>query len=189
MLHPAEAYRLLERQGGRGIWLALKRPLLFAFTIACMVSFITSSTLTLRLVGPAIVLWSFIPFIETASLIAVCWSERQKISFPRIIDLFFMGHGPWSIWLIGMVAVWSFLSPESKGFDFKIGLLWRDGGFVAATLWSLYIDFCFFRSVLGRNPARASRDLLLERLISWSLIISIMGAPVVWSDAVGRLVP
>src|SRR5436189_4606351 len=80
MLHPAEAYRLLERQGGRGIWLALKRPLLFAFTIACMVSFITSSTLTVRLVGPAIVLWSFIPFIETASLIAVCWSERQKIS-------------------------------------------------------------------------------------------------------------
>jgi hypothetical protein len=189
MLHPEEAYRLLEKQGGRGIWLALKRPLLFVFVIACMVSLVTSPGLTLRLVGPSIIFWSFIPVIEIGSLIAVCWSARQSISLPRMIDLFFMGHGPWSIWLIGMAAVWSLLSPATNALDFKISLVWRDGGFVAATLWSAYIDFWFFQTVLGRNAARARRDLILQRVISWGLIIPIMGAPTAWSEIAGRLVP
>jgi hypothetical protein len=185
MLNPAAAYRLLVRESpGGGIWLVLKRPLLLAFVLGCTMSLITTASLTLRLVGPATIYWSFVPLVETGALAAVCWSERRIVSFPRAIDLFFTGHGPWTLWLIGLSAIWSFFPPV-KAFSLT-GAVWLYGASAIVILWSAYIDFCFFRFVVGRNRTRAGRDLLLHRSISWSLIIAIFGEPVIWPDMVGR---
>ena len=185
MLNPAAAYRLLVREPpGGGIWLVLKRPLLVAFVLGCTMSLITAASLTLRLVGSATIYWSFVPLVETGALAAVCWSERRIVSFPRAIDLFFTGHGPWTLWLIGLSAIWSFLLPV-KAFSLT-GAVWLYGAGTIVILWSAYIDFCFFRFVFGRNRTRAGRDLLLHRSISWSLIIAIFGEPAIWPDIVGR---
>jgi hypothetical protein len=169
------------------VWLSLKRPLLFAFFLGCTVSFLTSGTLTLRLVGPAMIYWSFVPLIEIAALAAVCWSDRQNIPFPRLIDSFFKGYRPWLLWLVGMCAIWSLLSPPTKSFDWTVSIVWLDGGVALALAWSLYIDFSFFRSILRRSPAGAVRELALQRFISWSLIMAIIAAPTIWSDITGRL--
>ena len=168
-------------------WLALKRPLLLAFFLGCTVSFLTSGTLTLRLIGPAMIYWSVVPFIEIATLAAVCWSNRQAIPFPRLIDSFFRGYGPWLLWLVVMCAIWFFLSPSAKSFDGTVSIAWLGAGGALAVAWSLYIDFSFFRSVLRRSPAGAARALALQRLLSWSLIMAIIAAPTIWSDITGRL--
>ncbi len=42
-------------------WLGLKRPLFLAFFLGCTVSFLTSGTLTLRLIGPVMIYWSVHP--------------------------------------------------------------------------------------------------------------------------------
>ena len=168
-------------------WLCLKRPLFLSFFLGCTVSFLTSGTLTLRLIGPATLYWSFVPLIEIAALAAVCWSNRQNVRFPRLIDLFFRGYGPWLLWLVGMCAIWASLSPSVKSFDGTVSIVWLGAGGSLAIGWSLYVDFSFFRSVMGRSPARAARDLALQRVISWSLIMSIIAAPTIWSDITGRL--
>jgi hypothetical protein len=169
------------------IWLGLKRPLFLAFFLGCTVSFLTSGTLTMRLIGPATIYWSFVPLIEIAALAAVCWSNRQNVPFPRLIDSFFRGYGPWLLWLAGMCAIWACLSPPAKSFDWTVSIVWLGAGGALAVAWSLYVDFSFFRSVLRRSPAGAARELALQRLISWSLIMSIIAAPTIWSDITGRL--
>src|SRR5215467_6235125 len=95
-------------------WLGLKRPLFLAFFLGCTVSFLTSRTLTLRLIVPTMIYWAFVPLIEIVSLAAVCQSDRQNTPFPRLIDLFFRGYSPWLLWLVGVCAIWSLLSPPAK---------------------------------------------------------------------------
>src|SRR5262245_54501626 len=168
-------------------WLALKRPLLLAFFLGCTVSFLTSRMLTLRLVVPAMIYWSFVALIEIAALAAVCRRDRKNILFPKLIDSFFRGYSPWLLWLVGVCAIWSVLLPPAKPFDWRLSILWADFGGVIAIAWSLYIDFSFFRSVLRRSTTGAVRDLALQRLISWSLIIAIIAAPTIWSEITGRL--
>src|SRR5262249_45689674 len=150
--------------------------------LGCAVSFLTSGTLTLRLVLSSMIYWSFVPLVEIAALAAVCWNDRQKISFPTLIDSFFAGYGPWLLWLAGLSAIWSFTSPAAKAFDWTISEVWLFGGVAAAAAWSSYLDFCFFRSVLRRSRARAVRELAVQRFISWSLILSVIGAPTIWSE-------
>jgi hypothetical protein len=168
-------------------WLGLKRPLYLAFFLGCTVSFLTSGTLTLRLIVPATIYWSFVPLIEIAALAAVCWGNRRDVGFPSLIDSFFRGYGPWLLWLVGMCAIWACLSPSAKSLDGTVSIVWLGAGGALAVAWSLYIDFSLFRSLLQRSPARAARDLVLQRLISWGLIMSIIAGPTIWSDITGRL--
>ena len=98
-LNPTVAYPQLAQAPVSGsAWLAWRRPLLTAFILGCGVSLITSGRLTLRLVGPATIYWSFVPLLEIAPLaalpLAALWRRRQPVSFPRAIDLCFTGHGP-----------------------------------------------------------------------------------------------
>src|SRR6185503_10095199 len=161
--------------------LGLKRPLLVAFFLGCTVSYLTARTLTLRLIVPSMVYWSFVPLIQIAALAAVCRRDRQKILFPELIDSFFRGYSPWLLWLAGLCAISCLLSPAAKSFDWTVTILWLDGGAALAIASSLYIDFRFFRSVLQRDRARAARDLALQRIISWTLIAAIIAAPTIWS--------
>jgi hypothetical protein len=157
---------------------------LVALVLGCTMSLITSAGLTLRLAGPAAVYWSFVPLAEIAALAAVCWPERRRRPFRQVVDLFFAGHGPWLFWLIGLSAIWCF-APPSRAFAFT--RVWLYGAGAIVIVWSAYIDFCFFRFVMARSPARATRDLLLQRLVSWALIIAIFGGPAIPPEVVARL--
>jgi hypothetical protein len=185
MLNPAAAYRSLAQQptGRGGGW---RGPVLVAFVLGCTVSLIASASLTSRLAGPATIYWSFVPLAEIAAL-AVCWRGTRRRSFRQTVDLFFAGHGPWLFWLIGLCAIWSFVPPGDIGRVFLLTKAWLLGGGAMAVVWSAYIDFWFFRFVMGSNPARAGRELALQRLISWTLIIAIFGGPAIPPEVAARL--
>ncbi len=185
-LCPAAAYRSLARQPAAiGIWRALRRPLFVAFVLGCTMSLIASAGLTPRLAGSATVYWSFVPLAEMVGLAAACGRDGRTLAFPRAIDLFFAGHGPWLFWLIGLSAIWSF-TPPIRAFALTNAIwLYGAGGF--ALLWSAYVDFCFFRFALARSMARAGRDLVLHRLISWTIILAIFGGPAIPPAVAARL--
>jgi hypothetical protein len=168
-------------------WVGLKRPLFLVFFIGCTVSFLTAGALTLRLVLPAMIYWSFVPIAEVLALAAVCGRARRPIPFPKLIDSFFTGCRPWLLWLAGMCVIWTLMSPSTKSLDRTISVVWLGGGAVIALAWSLYIDFQFFRSVLNRSPQKARRDLAIQRVISWALILPVLGAPTIWSEITGRI--
>ena len=178
---------LLRYHNSVHAWLGLRRPLLVAFFIGCTVSFLTVGTLTLRLLLPGMIYWSFVPIAEIVALAVVCWKDREGASFVGVIDSFFAGYRPWLLWLTGMCIIWTLMSPPAKPFDWTISVVWLDGGVVVALVWSLYIDFHFFRSVLKRSPSQARRDLAIQRVISWALILPVLGAPTIWSEITGRI--
>ncbi len=181
MLHPRVAWpRVAVLPAGGGRFLAWRRPLLVAFVLGCIVSLMASGRVTLRLAVPATIYWTFVPLCEIASLAAVCARRRGKVPFSRAIDLFFMGHGVWFLWLIGFAAVWAF-RPAPQAFEW-FGRPWvRYGPVFAAIAWSGYIDFWFFRAVFARTAAGAARDLLAQRLICWTSALALFLAPAAWT--------
>jgi hypothetical protein len=186
MVQPRSAFEVLARQpAGGGMWLAVKRPLFLAFLLGCAISLVTSAELNLRLAVGAAICWSFVPLAGMAALIPVCGRNRDGLSLARIIDLFFTGQGPWALWLIGLCVIWSFLAP-ARAFAF-LDPFWLYGGAAVAIVWSVWIDFHFFRLVLGRGRAGAWGGLLLQRLISWSAVILIFGAPSIPPEIAARL--
>lgn len=169
------------------VWLGVKRPLFVAFVLGCTVSLLTARALTLRLVVPTMVYWSVVPLIEIAALAAVCRRDRRDMPILNLMDAFFKGSNPWLLWLVGLCAIGSFLSPAAKAGDWSVSIAWLLGGGAVALVWSLAIDFWFFRSVLQRSRPHAVRDLALHRCISWPLILALIGGPTIWSTMTGRL--
>jgi hypothetical protein len=172
-LRPAAAYgRLVQLplvETRRG---ALTGPLFLVFFFGCTVSLIASGRLTLRLVAGGAANASFVPLVEIAALAAV-WGSRRQPAFSKAVSLFFLGHGPWLLWLLGFSALWSWMLPEQAFGDAVIRWAWYAAGLVL--VWSAYIDFWFFRLVLDKSPLRAAWGVLLQRAISWTLGLLIFG--------------
>jgi hypothetical protein len=191
MLRPATAYReLAQLPATTGKWLALRRPMLFAFVLGCTVSFAASSRLTVRLVVPAAIYAVLLLLIEILALTIVrpkASSQTSSPPFPWSLDLFFAGFGPWLLWLIAFAAVWAFASPVNA-FRWT-GPRWDLYVVGAIALWSCYIDFCFFRYVFQITSRRAASNLLIHRVISWTLAVLIFSGSSIWSEFARSLRP
>lgn len=183
MLAPGSAYPPLTQTAARGgWWLMLRRPLLVACVLGCAMSLMTSGRVTLRLAVPATIYWSFVPLFEIAALAAVGTIKRG--GFSRTVDLFFMSHAPWSLGLVGYAAMWAFV-PAVHIFTWTTSVWYLPGLAVAA--WSGYIDFCFYRSVIGSSLFQAIRGLLLQRLICWTGVAAVFLASAGWQVVAARL--
>jgi hypothetical protein len=170
---PSQTYRALaQAPGDSGKWVFVRRPLFLAIFLACMVSLMASQRLTLRLVVTGCLNMSFIPLVEIAGLRAV-WCRERGLSFSRTLDLCFMSHGPWILWLLAYASVWAFASPDHAFFWTAPRYIWPT--FILAILWSAGIDYCFLRQIFRRNGTQAAFDLFLQRAISWTLGILIFG--------------
>jgi hypothetical protein len=142
-----------------------------AVVIGCVTSLLTFSGLTLRLAAPGTFYWSFVPLAEVLALAVACAGERGRVPFRTKVDLFFTGHLPWLLWLTGLAATFSFL-PAAQAFALTDSL-WLYCAAPVVIVWSAWIDFCFFRSVGGNSGGAALGRLILQRAISWSLIVVI----------------
>jgi hypothetical protein len=172
MARPGPAFAALAGRASPGsAWSAFRRPLLVAVVLGCVTSLITFPGITLRLAGPATLSWSFVPLAEVLGLAVACAGEGRRLPFGRKVDLFFMGYLPWLLWLTGIAITFSFLS-TARAFAL-LDSVWLDWAGPIVIAWSAWIDFCFFRSAAGHSRGGALGRLVLQRAISWSLIILI----------------
>lgn len=173
MFRPSTAYQALAGQPPNPkIFRVLQRPLFVAFLLGCMVSLITSQCLTLRHVAGGTINASFVLVGQIAALAVVC-GHRNRQSFAHTIDLFFLGYGPWCLWVLIFSAAWAFAPPVQAFVWVGMPTILPTASLVA--ICSAYIDFCFFRHVLQKHPIRAVWDALVLRAISWSVAILIFG--------------
>jgi hypothetical protein len=177
MLRPADAFHALAAQpGAPGSWTAWRRPLFIAFLIGCTISLTTTGSLTLRLVVSTALSWSFVPAIDIAALALVLHGAGHWGRLPRLVDVFCMGWGVWSAWLIGVSIIFAAVPPAHV---FRVFYGWLEIGGVLVLAWSAYVDYCFFHEVLRCSAARARRVLLLHRLLSWIPILLIISLPAI----------
>ncbi len=179
MVRPASTFRSIATHGAsesddRRVWKACRRPLLLTLVLASIVSLLASGTLTLRLVASAAVYWASIPLVEALTLAVVIGRRANRPSMPRVLDLFFAGHGAWTLLLLAIATSFVFLSPNA-GWTLLLRLwVWV---MLAVIAWSAYIDLCFFRSILGESRGTALRDLVVLRLLTWTAVVAIFAAP------------
>jgi hypothetical protein len=156
MLRPKQAFAEPPDEAG-GPWLYWRRPLLLLLILCSGISLLTTGHFSLHVIGSTAIYWSLLPLIEIAGLAAVQrgWPEA------RAVDRFFMGHGPWLMFIIAFTAYGSSSAGAVQGPD--VFTFWVVAA-VAVLLWSCWIDYRFFASV-GK--------LALHRAVSWTLFAAI----------------
>ncbi len=181
---PRRAFQLLARQPlQQGAWLALRRPLFVAFALACGVTMMAAEPFDPRLVLSNVLGWSFVPVCEALALVAVAWPTRKRIALSSAIDLYFTGHAPWLLWFTALSFEWSLQPPHFAPSFMFYRFRFLAAGTLLTMAWSCYVDYCCLHIALARTPLRAVRDLVVQRVASWTLIIFIFG----WGSPIAGL--
>jgi hypothetical protein len=162
-LSPLATYRQLMAEPVRGTWMrALERPALLAVIIGTAVSLSSARSVPLGLVVVGIICWSFVPLVQwLIGLVVIGRAGGRPMSVPRSLELLFIGHLPWSLWTLVMVALFTFtplpLTPPVQVLSLLI-----------PAVWTTIIVFAFCRTVLGCTLARARGLTVLHQSMTWT---------------------
>jgi hypothetical protein len=181
MTAPSEAYGRLAPGHRKSLPGALKRPLLVAIVLGMAVSIYATRRVTLGLALSAILTWSFAVAVQALAAAALVMSSaRRRSSLPSALDLFFMGHGPWSLWLIA-AAAWSALLPRPDKMDMIVA-----ASAVVPIAWTAVIVFAFCRTVLHDEPRVAVIRTLFHQSLIWTFTAVYIAVVVqLWPRSVG----
>lgn len=175
--------RLLERNVSSA-WLGWRRLLFIAFIIACCVTFMATAQFSVGSVLSAMLYWSYVPAIQCLALLIACKGQAANVSRSRLIDTYFVSHTPWLVWLCGWALLTNWLPTKIALNMFDVWLL---GGGAVVLIWSLWIDWHFFRCIAQHSGSHASRTLVIQRLLSWPVIIWVFSFGSLWPGILEHL--
>lgn len=176
MLRPAAAYERLSREARRGsLW---QKPVLVAFVIGLALAVSSAGRPTLRLVLDCAVAWSFIPALQVGSVALVAVALGRGALWKRAVELHFLAHLPWSVWILGIATLAVCLPPE------RDEQVWSSMLVTAAIpfLWSRILSWHLFRRGLGMGAPAALLAVVLH-------LVLVCGAIAVFFLATGQLGP
>ncbi|MEO6325817.1 MAG: GTP-binding protein [Thermoanaerobaculia bacterium] len=173
MLSPVGAYRVLSlRPAAPGLLTLLRRPALVAFLLGTFIAVTTTGSLTPALLLSATLVWSFVPLLQLlfAALLILPF-RRAPLGLTSALDLFFTGHGPWSLWFLGVAGVVMWRLPLGLG-----GLQSSAVTALVPLLWTGVIIFGFCRSVLRLDWRRSALFVGLYQTAIWGTAYFYIGA-------------
>lgn len=174
MLRPVWTYRQLSKTADdSGLWVMIRRPLFVALVVGSFVSITVSGRLTISLLLDGMVFWSFLPILQGILMSGiVAMFGRRRIPTSKALDLFFMGHGPWLMWLLAIAATCLFF-PVKQIYFWPVQWGWvLPVSFVGAGIWSSVTSFTFLRGVLELSKPRATALLVVYTLLFWGIVIA-----------------
>jgi hypothetical protein len=163
---PHETYAGLTARPGPGSYLsAAAVPLLTALVIGVTTSVTLTGVASLSAIASGAACWSFVPVIQLANGLQLCRrSPGLRVDRVKAIELLFLAHVPWSIWLIAIALV----------------LLWQPGAAIGeyATLltglvpfiWTAVLVWSFCRTVLGSATGDAVRRTLIHGCVTVAIM-------------------
>jgi hypothetical protein len=182
---PAAAYRAMAAEGAdadaRLVW---RRPLFIAFVIACSAMFMATAQLSIGSVLSAMLYWSYVPAIQCVALFIACRGKAHNVSRSRLVDSYFVSHTPWLLWICGWALLTNWLPTETA---LAVSNVWLLGGGGAVLVWALWLDWQFFKNACQLSSASALRSLIIQRLISWPVLVWVFGYGSLWPGVLERL--
>ena len=162
---PAATYRELAAAADAGSWQrALKGPAFAGFLFATCMSVIATAAASLPTILSVALCWLFVPATQLVGAWLMCRrSLTPGLGAARAIELQFLAHAPWSLWLIG-VAFASIWFPPGSLLTLIVATV-----LVPAVL-TMVILASFCRSVLCLDAREARRRTAAHQFALWTLI-------------------
>ena len=182
MRSPAAAYALALDRPCAGAWRVVSRAALTALVMGTASAFAATGHVTLQLLVSGVVCWAFVPFLQIATA-AVILRPNGTRSLPlnRRLELWFMGHAPWSLWIVAVTLLMGMPGIRSR-------LEWA----IIATavlpgIWTSVIAAAFCRVVLGYPRSAAIARTALHQAVTWTLLLLYFGWAVALPPRVAAL--
>ena len=163
-LGPSRAYAELVRHTDSGRLLAIRRPALVAVILASSLGIMATGRLDASLLVSLLLCWSFAPILQLlAARLIVLSTPGRPVGVARALDLLFMGHVPWSLWLIAFAAI------GATGYTSDVP---RIAAMITApfiALWTAWIIRAFCLEVLRTSNRGAVVRTLAHQALIWTV--------------------
>ncbi len=166
-LAPAREFDSLAAARRDATWrAALAGPARSLATIGVLVSIATTGRLTLELAATLAAAWSFTVVIQAvAAVVLIASAPGREVSRRRAFELLFLGHVPWSLWLLGAAAT-------ALALD-RVPLTPLAVTMFAPILWTMVIVAALCRQVLGLGRHDAIVRAIGHQAIVWCLALQV----------------
>jgi len=171
MLFPSSAYRTLAPlAAGTTLHAALGRPLLVAIILGCAMAISATGRITIGLALSTILCWSFVPALQ---MLTGAWMLTRGTGDPKTaaqMDLWFMGHAPWSLWILVSAAMftWSGETTRLEWFVVASALI--------PAVWTGIITRAFCRIVQQAPMRSAVRRAIAHQIVTVALVVAYLFA-------------
>jgi hypothetical protein len=176
MVGPMGTYRrLLGGALADRWWMVLRRPALMALIIGGFITLSNGGELFPTLLLGTAVAWGWVPLLQlllAAPLIAL--ARRRVVRLAPALDLFFVNHGPWSLWMLAVTLVMMGRLPHGLVSLHQVLPILVSAAVPA--LWTCGIIFAFCRTVLGLSAWRAVGWTVLYQALIWFAAYLFVGA-------------
>jgi hypothetical protein len=185
MLAPTATFRavMAEASAPTSWWTPFARPAFFALIVGVVTSICSTGRVTWSLVLGGTICWSFAPAVQAVvASVVLSTSRRPPATLAKQIDWFFIGQGPWALWLL-TVGAWSAAVPITRQSQWPILT-----SAVIPAAWSALIVFKFFRTAFQYSRGEAVSRTWCHQGLIWLVIaayITVMNQ--LWPRLVGLL--
>lgn len=169
---PSSTYRevcALEPDASR--WPVVARVSMAPVITGVVTGLSATGRVSWSLLVSGIVCWSFVAAVQLSIAAVLIGREGKSIGLTRAFELFFLGHGAWSLWLIGAGA-YLYIVPESVRREDLLLIT-----AVVPVAWTAAVVFSFCREILRLDVRRA----VLRTAVHQSLTILVIVAYVAWA--------
>jgi hypothetical protein len=176
MSAPSRTYAQAIQARASGAWVGLRRPALVALVLAAGSTYGATGHVTLRLLVTGVVCWTFAVVIQIVTAAIIVRSDYSRpLPFARRLDLWFIGHGPWSLWICAVTALMA-NAPVGSRVEWPV-----IASAIVPLIWTTLIAVAFCRTVLGDPPNVAVARVAIHQAITWTIGLMYAG----WAVALG----
>jgi hypothetical protein len=148
---------------------ALGRPLFTALLTGTSTAIAATGRVSWALVVSGTVCWGFVALVQMGTAVALVSSANRRVSLPRALALFFLGHAAWSLWLLAAVAA-LLVVPVAARHPQAILI-----AALVPAAWTGIVIFAFCRQVLELNPRQAAIRTVLHQMVTYGVIVLYIG--------------
>ena len=166
MARPARTYATQLAAPAPGTWGAVRRPALVALVLGAATAVSSTGHLTLGLLASGFLCWSFVPLLQMGVAAAIMRSPAARsVPLAHRLDLWFMGHAPWSLWTVIATSV---MAAAPTGWRVEWPII---ASAVIPIFWTSVIGATFCRVVLGDSPIVATARTALHQAVTWTIAL------------------
>jgi hypothetical protein len=191
---PRETYaEALHAPGAESVWAAARRPCLVAVIQGVAISMAATESVALPVVASVTAYWAPAVLVQVVAALVLIQSGPaiarsgetspvRRLPVAGALDLFFLGHAPWSLWLLLSAGVMVF-APSVSMLRWIVMV-----GMIVPAAATARIVAAFSQVVLGYTRRESVRRTILHQALTLGLlVVYIATSTQLWTRAMALL--